>query len=152
MPQTQEVLKDKVQTGRTMYADVKRYSHDLHSIRFGNQPLSSLSLSGMFDFLRLFPYRRDARPVEVVGRPARLLGGEFSGIDCKKKSICMASWLYLHGIPFRFIASSNRQDRKVHHVFTQGLISGEWRNLDATYSRYRPFQQKRVTHWEVLPR
>jgi hypothetical protein len=111
---------------------------------------SDLSLQEFFNLVKDIPYRRDPRPVEVVARPYYLFKHRNLGIDCKKKTIAMASYLKANGIPYRLIGSSNRPDRKIHHIFPQALIDGEFKNVDATYSQYRLFQAKNVTAWEEL--
>lgn len=126
-----------------MYSLVRSFASDLGS-------LANMPLPQFFDVIRKLPYIRDKRGQEVVARPALILK-EFPAIDCKKKAILIASYLQLHGIPFRFVASSIRKDRRIHHVFTQAEISGEWRNVDPTYRHYRLFEPKRgITKIEIL--
>ncbi len=126
-----------------MYSLVRAFASDLG-------PLARLPLPQFFDVVRKLPYVRDIRGSEVVARPALILK-EFPAIDCKKKAILIASYLQLNGIPFRFVASSIRKDKRIHHVFTQGNFSGEWRNVDPTYRHYRLFEPKPgLTKTEIL--
>lgn len=153
---SREPLKDKEQTAKKIYQIVNEFYLDLHSVmvpvkkRGQTLRASDLSLQEFFDIVRNIPYRRDPRPVEVVARPYYLFKHQKLGIDCKKKAILIASYLKANGIPFRFIGSSNRPDRRIHHIFPQALIDGEYKNVDATYSQYRLFQPKNVTAWEEL--
>lgn len=136
-------LWDKSQTARAMYGLVRAFASDLGAT-------SKKSLPEYFDLVRRIPYLRDVKGHEVVARPALILK-EFPAIDCKKKAILIASYLQLNGIPWRFVASSVRKDRRVHHVFTQAQINGEWRNVDPTYSHFKLFEPKRgLTKIEVL--
>jgi hypothetical protein len=151
-----EPLRDREQTGRRMYQLVRDYAGDLRGafIRQGNKvrPLSSLSLPEMHDLVRKLPYKRDDEPVEVVGRPARIL--KLPALDCKKKGVLLGAWFTLHGYSplrqWRFVASSRRPDGKIHHVFPQVKRAGTWRNVDATYESDRLFAPKTVTAMEVL--
>lgn len=136
-------LWDKSQTARAMYGLVRAFASDLGS-------MAKLSLPDFFDRVRRMPYLRDVKGREVVARPA-LIFKEFPAIDCKKKAILIASYLQLNAIPWRFVASSVRKDRRVHHVFAQAQINGEWRNVDPTYSHFKLFEPKRgLTKLEVL--
>lgn len=136
-------LWNKTQTARSMYALVLAFASDLGT-------LANLPLPHFFDVIRKLPYIRDKRGQEVVARPALILK-EFPAIDCKKKAILCASYLQLHGVPWRFMSSSVRKDKKIHHVFCQGLIHGEWKNIDPTYRHYKLFAPKLgLTKTEIL--
>lgn len=151
---TKRRLRDKRQTGREMYRMIDSYHNDLERFlvkRSGRLvPVTSLSLFEFFDLVRKIPYRRDIHNIEVVARPEKILRSSDAGMDCKKKSVLMSSYCRSVNIPFRLIASSRRSDGRIHHVFPQAKISGRWRNIDATYSHYRPFEHKSVTRAEVL--
>jgi len=147
-------LLSKNQTGHEMYKIVERYHGDLDSL-FVNYsgklvPISSLPLNRFFDFVKNIPYRRDTRPIEVIARPKKIIENRQLGMDCKKKSILMASYLSRRGVPYRFIASSRLPSKAVHHVFPQINLFGFWLNADATYSDYNLFQPKKITYSEVL--
>lgn len=151
---TVEKLKNKDQTGKEMHRLIKQYSGDLHAIYVRKDgklvPFSSLSLMEAFDIIRRIPYRRDIKPIEVISRPNGILKNAAVGMDCKKKAILIAAYLKERGIPYRLIASSRKPNRRIHHVFSQVNIAGEWMNADATYPHYQLFQQKPVTRAEVL--
>ncbi len=112
-------------------------------------PLSVLSLPEYFDIVRKIRYQRDPKHKEVTARPGIILKN-MDAADCKKKAILMGAYFEEHGIPYRYIACSQRPDRQIHHVFTQAKMGGEWRNVDPTYARYRLFEPKRLTRAEIL--
>lgn len=95
-----------------------------------------------FDFVRLIPYESDAerfpdRVIELVPRPAYLLDRQlFPSLDCKKKSILLAAWAYGHGLPYRFLAVSQKPNGEVHHVFPQIDFGEGWSNEDATFASF----------------
>lgn len=154
MKLTVKKLQNKDQTGKEMHRLIKQYSGDLHAVyvRKDGQlvPFSSLSIMEAFDIIRRIPYRRDIKPIEVISRPNGILKNAPVGMDCKKKAILIAAYLKERGIPFRLIASSRKQNRRIHHVFPQMNVAGKWLNADATYPHYQLFQQKPVTRAEVL--
>jgi len=159
MHETREPLLDKLQTSNVIKKLVKSYATDLDTIYTeSGKPLSSLSLKSFFNLVRKIPYRRDIKPIEIVARPFFIIKHRRLGMDCKKKTALMASWFFLHHIPYRFIGSSKRPDKEIHHIFPQAqclpnenlTAPGDWRNYDATYSNYYPDQTKKVTAFEVL--
>jgi len=113
-------------------------------------PILSLSINAFFDVVRKIPYRRDNPPVEVVGRPKIIAENAMIGMDCKKKAVFISSYMRENKIPYRLIASSKKKNRQFHHVFPQIEIQGTWKNFDATYGHYRPFEKKIVTNAEVI--
>jgi hypothetical protein len=149
-----EPLKNRFQTANRIKNLVKTYYTDLDDIcvqRKGEAvPLADLGLEEIFDYVRGLPYQADPKPKEIVSRPYHLFSGNFSGIDCKKKSLLMGSWARRNGIPYRFVGSSQRDDKKVHHIFPQFKINGSWINADATYPDYRLGETKQLTYAEVL--
>ena len=151
-----EPLRNKAQTAERIKSLVARFASDLDNVSIScngdtfSTPLSDFSLPAFFNFVRNIPYRKDGAPVEVVSRPYYILKHKDLGMDCKKKSLLLGAYCKLKKIPFRFVGTSNRKDKKIHHIFVQGLIDGEYKNLDATYSSYSMFQPKTVTAMEVL--
>jgi hypothetical protein len=160
MYEEREPLFDKLQTSRAIKALVEKYADDLRGVYVeegGKKiPVSRLSIVDYFDVVRLIPYRKDTKPIEIISRPHHILKYRGLGMDCKKKSILMASFFKLRNIPFRFIGSSRRPDKKIHHIFTQakvnpdGTRSNKFVNYDSTYKHYRPAMEKKVTAFEVL--
>lgn len=145
-------LNSKDQTGVQMYRLIDQYSGDIDRIKINGKPLSSLNMFQYFDFVKNIPYRKDIKAIEVVGRPEKIIQSRKSGMDCKKKSILISSYLKQRNIPFRLIASSKREDKRIHHVFPQMCVNGVWYNMDATYNHYKPMELKKVTRAEVLER
>jgi hypothetical protein len=147
-------LKDKAQTAKKIKELVDKFYLDLDSIfvmnRGVNTKVPDLSLSDFFNLVKNIPYRRDPKPVEVVARPYYLFKYRTLGLDCKKKTILCAAYFKYRGLPFRFIGSSDRPDRKIHHIFPQVKIDNEYLNFDATYDNYKMFAPKKVTTMEVL--
>ena len=147
-------LESKNQTGAEMRRLIEQYHGDLQLIKISSGgktiPIVMLSLLDFFDFVRRIPYRRDSRPVEVVSRPIEIIRFKDIGMDCKKKSILICSYLRERFIPYRLIASSRLPSRRIHHVFPQALLFGKWFNMDATYRTFRPFEPKFVTKMEVI--
>ena len=142
-----EELRSRAQTGRSIYKSAKHYQ-DL------GMHLDS-SLANFFNHVKNIPYKEDTKKAEIVSRPKYLLGKSAfkDGIDCKKKAVLISAWLEAHGIPYRLVAVSEKKDKKIHHVFPQAEIQGQWLNVDATYPHYKLFEGKpNVTHGEVLPR
>lgn len=147
-------LRSKNQTGREMYKIVSRTADDLKSIFFGSNgqkiTADKLPLVEYFNYVKNIPYRRDPKPREIISRPRYIAKYSSLGADCKKKSLMIAAWLKANKIPFRFIASSRRPDKKVHHVFPQGKIGGQWVSLDATYKKNKIAMPRNDTKQEVL--
>jgi len=138
-------LYGKEQTGAEMYRLVDQTAADING-------LSKIPLCDYFDLIKNIPYRRDIKPREIIARPRHLLKFRNAGLDCKKKSILLASWAKQNKIPFRFVATSKRKDRRVHHVFPQILLSGQYINVDATYPHNRINENKPVTKIIILRR
>jgi hypothetical protein len=153
-------LFDKEQTSGRIKKLVEVYAGDLRNIfadtEKGKIPVSSLSIVDFFNAVRLIPYRRDLKPIEIIARPYYIFKHRKLGMDCKKKAVLMASYFSLLNIPYRFIGSSKRPDKRIHHIFVQakispdGFPSDKYINYDATYKHYHPAQSKDVTAWEVL--
>ena len=115
--------------------------------------ISRLSLPEFFNLVKNIPYRRDPNnpPVEVIARPYYLLKYADLGLDCKKKTILLGSYLRYNGIPFRLIGSSQRKDRRIHHIYPEARLNGKWLPVDGTYPHYKLFEQKTdLTKKEVL--
>ncbi len=147
-----EVLFSKDQTGKEMYRLIDQYSSDIDSIICNGKKLKDMQLFEFFNFVKNIPYRKDCTGIEVVSRPIKIIESKDLGMDCKKKTILIASYLKNRGIPYRLLASSKRPDRRIHHVYPQANIDGIWYNLDATYSNYKPFELKSSTKTELLSR
>lgn len=151
---TSRRLFNKDQTGRDMYRLINTYSSDLDNVKVWRagtlMPFSKIPLNEAYEYIRRIPYKRDIKPVEVLMRPSEIFRNKDSGIDCKKKSILLSSYLRNRGIPYRLVASSRLKNKRVHHVFPQIFVLCRWLNFDATYPHYMPFEPKAVTKVEVL--
>lgn len=149
-----EKLYRKEQTSGEMKRVVSEYCTDLNNMYIqykGKQvSLSELPLNTFFDFVKNIRYRMDKKPVEVLMRPYYAVKYRKKGIDCKKKAILIASYAHCNNIPYRFIASSKRKDKRMHHVFPQLRIKNRWVNADATYNDYSLGQVKTVTDYEEI--
>lgn len=146
-------LYNKEQTGERMYNLIDTYARDLANFKVNDTALFDLSISDFFNFVKNIPYRRDLSPTEVISRPHHILHHRKIGMDCKKKAILIASWAFLNNIPFHLIASSSRKNGKIHHVFPQVQLNGEWINADATYKKLKLGQGRpEITNFIVLPR
>lgn len=154
MVQARVSLFDKKQTSQAMYRLVEMFFRDLDKFHVKKNGkivhVRDLTIREFHSIIKMLPYRQDMKPIEVVARPKHLLKHRALGLDCKKKGILIGSYLKINSIKYRFLGSSNRKNRRIHHVFPQAKINGKWHNVDATYSHYRPFERKRVTAYEVL--
>jgi len=137
-----------------MYQLIETFHSDLDHIAAISggvkRDIVRMSLPEFYNVVRKIQYRRDTKPVEVVSRPSHILKFSRLGMDCKKKAILLGSFLRTRGIPYRLIGSSKNPNGKIHHVFPQAFLNGEWRNVDATYPHYRMYEKKAVTNAEVL--
>jgi hypothetical protein len=153
---SQEPLRSRYQTADEIKRLIRTFANDLDNIkiRIGSRlvPLSSLSFESYFDYIKNLPYRRDAAPVEQVGRPMWIMEKKLNGRDCKKAAIMICAYLQLKRVPWRLLGSSCRRDGQIHHIFPQAKLAGfaDWVNVDATYSDYEIGQAKTVTAMEVL--
>ena len=142
-----ENLFDKYQTVTEIKRMIGSYYKDLESF----PELIAMDVEQYFDFVKNIPYIRDVKKTEIVSRPKFLLT-VFDALDCKKKSIIMGSFMKLkYGDgSYRLCLSSNSPDKVIKHIFTQININGNWINADATYSKNRIGQLKRVTNFEIV--
>lgn len=140
-------LSSKEQTVKEIKNAVNSFHSDL--LKFPH--LVKMSIAEYYNFVKNIPYVQDVKDTEIVSRPLYLLT-VFKALDCKKKSILFASYMLLkfgRG-SYRFVLSSNRPDGSIGHIFTQIKNGDKWTNADATYSRNRIGQKKRVTNFEIV--
>lgn len=159
MYRTSQIITDKDETADLIIKLVDQFSDDLQKIFINNpggdlQCLADFDIRDYFDFVRKIKYRRDPtfpKPREVIARPYYLVKYRHLGIDCKKKAILIGAWCRENHYPYRFIASSQRRDKKIHHIFPQIFYNADWQNMDATYPEYQLFEPKPdLTKVEVL--
>jgi len=136
-------LTDRVQTGKAIYEQAQFYQ----DLGF----MLDLPMQEFFNRVKKIPYVENPETHEFVKRPQYILSDNMK--DCKSAAVLIGAYLEAHGIPWRLIAISEREDKNIHHVFPQAFINGEWKNLDATYPEYMLFGCKpMVTAAEELPR
>jgi hypothetical protein len=140
-------LFDKYQT----VAEIKKMIRDFHRDLLEFPALIGMNINEYYDFVKNIPYVRDVKKIEITSRPKYLLT-MFDALDCKKKSILMGSYMKLnHGDKsYRLCLSSNSPDKNIKHIFTQIFLNGNWINADATYSKNKIGQKKRVTNFEIV--
>jgi hypothetical protein len=98
------------------------------------------------------PYIPDPPEVETVSRPLYTLNASYSPRDCDDKSVLLAAWLHAHGEKCRFVATSTRPDKVLHHVFIQlenGLFVDATYKKNASFMGFYPFFRK-VTYIKAL--
>lgn len=143
----------KVLTGQEMYRLAKTYAADIGGHAFKSLPT-------WFRFVRDLAYQTDAKLTggddEVLARPRYLLDPSvFPALDCKKKAILIAAWCESQNPPvlYRFIATSEKPSKEIHHVFTQVRKYPGWLNVDPTFSSFRLGEGKTETTFaqELLP-
>ena len=116
-------LFDVYQTGREMRRLALSYCSDLG--RWLNVPFLAY-----YRFVCNLPYIPDPVDIETVSRPLYTLCINYGPRDCDDKAVLLAAWFVAHGEKVRFVASSTRPDKKLHHTFLQ-MRNGLF--LDATY-------------------
>lgn len=126
MIRTNRHLYDVFQTGREMARLVRSYWSDLG-------PWLGASFWAYYTHVCKLPYVDDPEDVETVSRPIYTLNPAYRPRDCDDKAVLMACWFHGRGIRCRFVASSTRPDKQVHHVFLQVDGVGF---VDATYNYY----------------
>lgn len=145
---TIEPLFDKEQTCKTIYDISRRYAMDLDLCYKGRTALSDLKPYEFYGVVRDIQYVQDVPGTEIIMRPIhvlRLMKG-----DCKKKTTLLSSYALLRGIPFRYACTSKRPDQRIHHIFPQFKIDGQYTNYDATYPWYKIGDKKLVTNLEYF--
>lgn len=119
-------LRSPDQTAAEMVRIAKAYHTDLGDKARWNLPR-------FYCFVRGLEFRPDPPNVEHLARPAFTMRQEWPFRDCDDKSILIGSWCFANGIPFRFCASSSREDKVLHHVYVIAKIKGREVVIDATY-------------------
>lgn len=118
-------LDNVFQTGAEMRRIVETYGvQDLGR-------LASMPFLAFYALVCALPYKEDIKGVETISRPAYTLDPSFAWRDCDDKSILIASWLQAHGLKKRFVATSTKPNRILHHVFVQLETAPLF--IDATY-------------------
>lgn len=145
MIRTVRHLNNVFQTGREMARLVCNYWTDLG-------PWLGVSFREYYSHICLLPYIEDPQDVETVSRPEYTLQRDYSPRDCDDKAVLIACWLHGHGIKCRFVASSTRPDRVLHHVFVEahgiGFVDATFDKYAHTLGNYDYFPA--ITHLEAL--
>jgi len=145
---TVEPLFDKDQTCSTIYDISNRYAGDLDLCYYRDRALSDLKPEEIYGVVRRIEYEQDIPGTEVIMRPIHIM--RLNKGDCKKKTTLLGSYALLRGIPFRYACTSKKPDGRIHHIFPQFCINGEYINYDATYPWYRIGEPKIVTNVEYF--
>jgi hypothetical protein len=116
-------LKNIFQTGREMAGLVKKFSDDV-------KDFDSWSFYNFFVYCCLLPYKPDPKGIELLQRPKISLNPAAKYRDCDDKHILLGAWMYRKNIPFCFVAQSQREDKKFHHVCIMDFAN---KNIDCTY-------------------
>lgn len=123
-------LNSVYQTGEEMRRLVENYYTDLGA--WLNVPFMVF-----YRFVCDLPYIKDPDNVEFVSRAGLTIDPFFNiARDCDDKAVLLACWWHGHGDGKRFVASSTKPSKKLHHVFLQ-LENGIF--CDATYPKNKNF-------------
>lgn len=127
---TTDILKNVYQTGEQMRRLVENYYSDLGE-------WLAVPFLAYYRYVCDLPYIKDPDGVEFVSRPALTLNPFFPvARDCDDKAVLLACWWSGNGGKKRFVASSTKPNKKLHHVFLQ-LENGIY--IDGTYSKNKNF-------------
>ena len=130
MQLTTQHLESVYQTGAKMRRLVCDYWADLG-------PWLDLPFLDFYRYVCDLPYIADPLTIEFVSRAKFTLNPFFNvARDCDDKAVLLASWWHGHDEGKRFVASSTKPDKKLHHVFVQ-LENGIF--LDATYKKNKDY-------------
>lgn len=127
---TSSPLIDAKHTGKIMRRMVDKFYLDM-------APYAHLSFSEFFDLMKNIPFNPDPDGVELLKRPYYTMNRIGPGGDCDDKSICVASFFKIAGIPWRFVGVGNKKlgESKIllSHVYVEVYIYGKWIPFDTTY-------------------
>lgn len=100
-------------------------------------PYAALSYPDFYNLMKSLPFNPDPPNIELLKRPMYTMQRIGPGGDCDDKSIAIASWAKISGIPYRFVGVGVKRDNKskilLSHVFPELYIGGKWNPFDATY-------------------
>lgn len=119
------------------------------------QVFDKYTLQQVFDYVsKGVPYVPDPTHVPIAGyndfemlkAPDKTI---WFGGDCDDKAILLGCILERKGIPYRFVVTSSKPDKSLHHIYLEVLVEGQWLPFDATYPKNRifteiPFTRKRI--------
>jgi transglutaminase-like putative cysteine protease len=113
-------------TGDLMRAMVEKYHTDM-------LPYVHLSLPEVFDLIKSVPFQADPVNYETLQRPNYTMTCTGLGGDCDDKSIALASYCRLLGIPCKFVAVRRADHAELHHVMCYVYLNRQWIPADPTY-------------------
>ena len=132
-----DTAREMARLSKTYWADVRR---------FLNWPVHKF-----FRFVANLPYKPDPQNVEATARPKWALSKSVPFRDCDDKSVLLGAYFYGRGIPFVFVATSKRPDKRLHHVFPAIVRrDGSLIPTDATYPRNTLGSVEPFTRSELL--
>lgn len=129
-------------TGGLMREMVEKYHRDM-------LPYAHLSLPQVYNLIKSIPFRPDPPDAETLMRPFYTMNGLGTGGDCDDKSIALASYCRLLGIPYRFVAVRRADEKLLHHVYLECYIADRWVHADPTY-RFNRLGRERETYAEYV--
>lgn len=132
-----------ISTGPLMRDMVERYYQDM-------LPWAHYSLLDIYNIIKNLPYRPDPPEEETLMRPSYTMSMQGWGGDCDDKSIALASYAKLRGIPYRFLAVRRFGKDQLHHVYPELYIKGEWIPFDPTYNFNTPGRVREVYAESVI--
>ncbi len=119
------------------------------------KPFDTMPLKDVFDYIaKKIKYVKDIEADEVFSSNAEVLKAPhitlLSGSgDCDCKHILAAAIMKRKEIPFRFVITSTKPNKKYHHIYLEINLNDEWIPFDATYPQNeflteKPFTAKKV--------
>lgn len=143
-----KITRGPLQSAQATAAEMARLSVQ-YAADLGEK--SSWPLQKIFAYVKNLPYRRDPQNVESLARPAYTMRRNFPWRDCDDKAIILGAWCSANMIPFRFLASSRRPDKTLHHVFLEAQAGAAPIILDATYPSHKLGSLARNDYTDVQP-
>lgn len=96
-------------------------------------PYQSMPIMDFYRLVRSIPYCVEFGAYQNLQRPAYTLNGHGPFTACANKSIAIAAYLQVKGIPYRFLIVSDDPSEPYHHVYPEAFLGGKWVAMDATY-------------------
>jgi len=125
-----ENVNSAEEIGEIMREMVERYHRDM-------MPFYCLSVLEVYNYIKELPYRLEDGAFQILSRPAYCIHGLAPFVACANKSIMLASYMELKGIPYRFVLCNHKKGDQLDHVFLEILTKNKkWLKIDPTYSRY----------------
>lgn len=126
MPLTVSTVESAQDIAQTMCGIVERYYLDVAKYQ-------SLPILVFYRRVRAIPYCVELGEYQNLQRPGITLNGQGPFTACANKSIAIAAYLRVKGIPYRFKIVSDDVTESYHHVYPEACFDGVWVSMDATY-------------------